>query len=305
MLIMSGPAARDWVTCVRGATLEQCWLGFGTASLHSAVSTQEAVALLETALDHGVTHFDTARAYGWGKTEALLGVVAARRRDEMFIVSKAGIAPPSLLGRAMRKLGLRLPGAREPQFGQFAPAQVQRSVEQSLRALKTDRLDAMLLHEIEAASVTDELKRAVEDLKTSGKALRIGIATDNAASAAIAAEHPELCDIVQVAAPPIGVRAKALGRVPVRHSVLGPRLRQFAADLNADKARAELFADETGLDPQDVSALARLLLAEASRGALVLFSSTRADHIIDNASLLRSANDAVAVEGLERFLAAA
>ncbi|HRO02984.1 MAG TPA: aldo/keto reductase, partial [Terricaulis sp.] len=157
-------------------------LGFGCAGLHGAVSAGEAETLLETALDHGVTHFDTARVYGWGAAEAMLGALAARRRHEMHIVSKAGIAPPSLAGKLLRKTAGRfvpaLARAGAPRFGRFAAADITTSVEESLRALKTDRLDALLLHEIQPAHVTDELKRALQQLKASGKALRIGLATD-------------------------------------------------------------------------------------------------------------------------------
>jgi aryl-alcohol dehydrogenase-like predicted oxidoreductase len=62
-------------------------VGFGCAGLHGAVSAHEAEMLLETALDNGVTHFDTARVYGWGAAEAMLGALARRRRDEMVFVS--------------------------------------------------------------------------------------------------------------------------------------------------------------------------------------------------------------------------
>jgi D-threo-aldose 1-dehydrogenase len=280
-------------------------LGFGCASLHGALSPAEAAALLETALDHGVTHFDTARVYGWGEAEALLAPLAQRRRDEMVIVSKAGVAPPSLAGRMVRKLGRRFAPLGEPRFQQFAPAQITRSFEQSLTALRTDRLDALLLHEIEPASVTDELKRTMEDLQRSGKALRIGIATSNEASAAIVSEHPDLCEVVQLAAPPVGVRGHPLGAVTIRHSVLGPRLNAFAQALNGDRARAARFVRETGFSPHDIDALAQLLLTEASRDGMVLFSSTKREHIIANAKILHAANDASSLQGLARFLAAA
>lgn len=280
-------------------------LGFGCAALHGALSSNEAEALLETALDHGVTHFDTARAYGWGKAEGLLGALALRRRDEMTIVSKAGVAPPTLAGRVLKKLGPKFAAAAEPRFGQFAPAQLVSSVEQSLRALKTDRLDALLLHEIEPASICDEMKRTLETLTASGKALRVGIATSTEASAAIAASHPDLCSVVQLATPPVGARAGAIGGVTIRHSVLGSRLQRFAQALDADKARAARFTAETGCSPRDTSALARLLLKEASRDCMVLFSSSKAENIIANAALLSAADECESVQGLKRFLAAA
>jgi hypothetical protein len=147
--------------------------------------------------------------------------------------------------------------------------------------------------------------RAVQDLRQSGKALRIGIATSAMASAAIAAKHPELCEIVQVEAPPIGARAlpRAKG-TRILHSVLGARLAAFVATLRADPKRAARFASETGCDPADKSSLAGLLLRNAARDGMVLFSSTKAQNIAANAAALAAANDDE-LNGFDRFLAAA
>lgn len=284
-------------------------LGFGCAGLHGAVSHGEAVVLLESALDNGITHFDTARVYGWGAAERMLGELARRRRAEMVIVSKAGIAPPSVAGRLLKKIAGRfspkLAAAGEPAFGQFSGAQITQSVEASLAALGTDRLDALLLHEVEPDHITDELKHALESLKQSGKVLQVGLATNDAATAAIAAAHPELGAVVQVAAAPVGVRGPKSQGVRILHSVLGQRLSDFAAQLNTDPQRAARFAQETGCDPADRGALARLLLKRAARDGLVLFSSTRAANIAANATLLGAANDCEQLQGFDRFLAAA
>lgn len=285
-------------------------LGFGCAALHGAVSAREAEALLETALDHGITHFDTARVYGWGATEAMLGALAKRRRDEMVIVSKAGISPPSMAGRALKKLAGKLApslaAAGEARFGCFAPVQLTESVDASLAALNTDRLDALLLHEIAPEHVNDEMKRALASLKQSGKVLRIGIAAGAEATAAIAAAHPDLCEVLQVAAPPVGRCAMSRGGgVRILHSVLGPRLADFAAALASDATRAARFKHETGCDPADRAALARLLLKRAAREGMALFSSTRAANIVANSTLLGAANDCEELQAFDRFLAAA
>lgn len=285
-------------------------LGFGCAALHGAMSAREAEALLEIALDHGITHFDTARVYGWGAAEAMLGALAKRRRAEMVIVSKAGIAPPSMAGRVLKKFAgafsPQLAAAGDARFGRFSPAQLTESVEASLAALNTDRLDALLLHEIALEHINDEVKRALESLKQSGKALRIGIATSPEATAAIAAAHPDLCDVLQVAAPPVGACAVSRGGgVRILHSVLGARLTEFAAVLAGDSARAHRFRLETGCDPADRAALARLLLKRASREGLALFSSTRAANIVANATLQGAANDCEELQAFDRFLAAA
>ena len=142
---MQGNSSKDF-----GATR----LGFGCAGLHGAVSRNEAIVLLETALDNGITHFDTARVYGWGAAERMLGDLARRRRAEMVIVSKAGIAPPSIAGRLLKKIAGRfspsLAAAGESAFGLFGGADITQSVETSLAALGTRVLTTDSIFELPA-----------------------------------------------------------------------------------------------------------------------------------------------------------
>src|SRR5262245_58942461 len=79
------------------ASLGGARLGFGCARLPGVLSKDDAVELLEAALDSGVSHVDTAPLYGWGEAEPLLGELARRRRSEMTIVTKVGLAPPTAL----------------------------------------------------------------------------------------------------------------------------------------------------------------------------------------------------------------
>jgi len=275
-------------------------LGFGCANLPA-----RSEALLETALDAGIAHFDTARMYDHGAAEGALGAVAQRRRGEMIIVSKAGIAPPGLAGRALKRaLGAipALAAAGEPRFGQFTHAQVMRSVETSLRELKTDYLDALLLHEVAPADITDELKRTLEELVRQGKARRTGIATSAQSTKALLDAHPDLCGIVQVAANEAGAPLPGLAII---HSVLGARLNGFMARLAGDSGLAQRFRDATGIDRGDKDAIATLLLTQemARRpDSVILFSSRSPAQIARNASLLSQAPNLTPHAGFARFL---
>src|SRR4051794_40002142 len=84
-------------------------------------SREEELATLRLGLDLGATLIDTAEMYGDGAAESLVGEAIAGRRDEVFLVSK--VYPP-------------------PASGQAAIS----ACENSLRRLRTDRLDLYLLH---------------------------------------------------------------------------------------------------------------------------------------------------------------
>ncbi|HYD73248.1 MAG TPA: aldo/keto reductase, partial [Candidatus Binatia bacterium] len=73
-----------------GQPLRPAELGFGCARLLMRADRKQAAELVETALDAGIRHIDVARSYGDGRTEALVGELARRRRAQMTIVTKAG-----------------------------------------------------------------------------------------------------------------------------------------------------------------------------------------------------------------------
>lgn len=273
-------------------------IGFGCAYLLAAgLTMRQALALVETALDSGIRHFDTARMYGHGEAEALLGDVARRRREDMFIVTKAGIEPPSLMSRMARRAlgaaGLDAANLGQPVKHAFAPRQVRRSVETSLRELKTDYVDALLLHDIAPADVTQALKDEVSALKLEGKIRRIGVATSAAEAAVISAAHPEICELTQLPAPPWSASSEASDPARIMHSVLGGRLSHFLEVLASNEDAARRFEAEVGVAASDRSAVANLFLQRAladNPSGVTLFSSTRREHIVQNATSATDVN---------------
>lgn len=277
----------------------QTRLGFGCAHLPGRLARREALAVLETAFDAGIRHFDVARMYGDGQAEGIVGAFARGRRAELSLVTKAGITPAShgIAARTLRQalhaapaLATFIPAAARdalaPRFGQFAPAQIRDSLEKSLRELQTDYIDALLLHECAPHHVTDELKLTLERLKADGKIKRWGIACLAEPSRALITTHPDLCDVVQVAAA-ADVRPLPDAALIV-HSVLGRRLAALAEKLEGDAALAARFQAVVSADPRDRSALAAVLIQwELQRrpDAMVLFSSTAPARIRRNAAL--------------------
>ncbi len=292
----------------------QTRLGFGCAHLPGKLARRDALAVLETAFEAGIRHFDVARMYGDGQAESIVGAFARGRRAALSLVTKVGIAPASrgIAARALRHALHAAPtlakftptavrDALAPRFGQFAPVQIRQSVEKSLRELRTDYVDALLLHECAPHHITDELKRALERLKADGKIKRWGIASPAEPTRALIASQPDLCGIVQVAAA-ADVRPPP-GAALIVHSVLGKRLAALAERLAGDGALAARFQADVGADPRDRSALAEMLMRwELQRRpeAIVLFSSTTPAQIRQNAALLSSTRGAPA--GLASFM---
>lgn len=280
-------------------------LGFGSAAIPGGSPRADSIALIEAAIAAGIRHFDTARMYGAGAAEGVLGHAAACHRDAMMIVTKAGIAPSTQLARAAAKLTagiVTLPGAR-PRFGRFSAAQVKESLEQSLRALNTDFVDALLLHEVAAADITDDLVRALEDLQREGHVGLTGVATSIAETRKVLALHPDLCQVVQ--APLAWLDANCTlpsGATLVIHSVFGP---EFAAlrDRLANREIAALFQAAAGLDAGDADAVGHLWLQSArarNPDGVTLFSTSRMARVRANAAL-PAADAGAALAALRAF----
>jgi len=270
-------------------------LGFGAAPASGTYTARETRALLDVAYENGIRHFDTAPVYGWGEGEAAMGAFAANRSD-VTIATKVGISPPSRTQRLVAKLSGKEAAARR---GQFTPAQVRHSVEQSLRRLGTPRLDALLLHEPGVEDVDDELIGTLEALKHEGKIAAAGVAANADVTAALLMRYPDAFQIAQIPAAGIVQIASAPAKVSIiTHSVLGPRVANVLSRLQADQALAANFHDETGLaadDPFGVAqTLLRVALARNSDG-ITLFSSSREAVVRSNANLSPASESLVAI----------
>jgi len=196
----------DYVTLAPGLPASSR-LGFGCGSVMGRVSRRESERAIAAALDHGITHFDVARAYGYGEAEALLGAVLKGRRDRVVIASKFGLAAPSGSG-ALRRLkplaqGLvaAVPGVRpilRSALGanvraadRFSATAATTSLDQSLAALATDYLDILFLHDCDADDLTDELTAFLDAQVAAGKIRAYGVATSLEAVAALERRRAE------------------------------------------------------------------------------------------------------------------
>lgn len=269
------------------AGLEASCLGFGCASLGSRVGRKEGIIALEKAFERGVTWFDLAPAYGRGQAEVIAADFLKGRRDRVQVATKVGLAPPKSrplvdhfmpLARWMMEAApqlrqlVRRSGLQANRRLPLTPQLVQRSIEASLRRLRTDHVDLLGIHNAAPEDLArDELKRAFEDLVTAGKARAIAVAGgEEAACFALTREAVVPVSVIQIPLPPPGApvtilrRARAVDAGLIVHSVFGipggegPQLSRLATDVSLrDQA-----ADAVGTDDPRL-ALGRLRLARA------------------------------------------
>jgi aryl-alcohol dehydrogenase-like predicted oxidoreductase len=169
-------------------------LGFGCASVMGRVGRRDSLRALGAAYDAGVTFFDTARSYGYGESEGLLGEFIAGKRDRVVISTKFGILPvrQSAWKRVAKPLARKVfslvPGVRNTVKGQiaaqFQPNQftvdvLRDSLETSLRRLRTDYVDLLFMHSPPASVLEqDDLLGELENLVTAGKVRAAGLSAD-------------------------------------------------------------------------------------------------------------------------------
>lgn len=197
---------------------------------------RQAIAALRRGLDCGLSHIDTAELYGSGHVEELVGEAIAGRRDEVFLVSKVLPAHATYEGTL-------------------------RACDQSLRRLRTDRLDCYLLHWPGSLPLVETI-RAFEHLERAGKIASWGLSNFDVAdlegALAIAGPARIACDQVLYHLNERSVEAAVLpwclrhgvalvayspfgaGRFPSPRSAGGRELTRIARDRGATERQVAL-----------------------------------------------------------------
>ena len=131
-------------------------------------SDDEAVEMLQTAHDLGITLFDAADTYGNGRSEEQLAKAFADRRERVVYATKFGY---DFSNSAQTRRGQ----SELPQ--NFSPAFVRAALEASLRRLRTDYIDIYQMHNARMAQIDDDaLWELLESFKNEGKVRMYGIA---------------------------------------------------------------------------------------------------------------------------------
>jgi aryl-alcohol dehydrogenase-like predicted oxidoreductase len=139
-------------------------LSFG---LGPATDHREAVRVIRSAVDRGVTLFDTAEGYGPFVNEELVGEALQPVRDRVLICTKFGFkidADNQIVGLDSR------------------PRHIRDVVEASLRRLRTDRIDLLYQHRVDPVVPMEDVAGAVKDLVAAGKVKHFGLSEASAAN---------------------------------------------------------------------------------------------------------------------------
>ena len=137
-------------------------IGYGAWEIggsYGSFEESEIFAAVGRALDLGVTLFDTARGYGAGQSEELLGRALGSRRSEAIVVTKCGL--PTRPGQKPR---------RDSRYQSII-----NDVEASLASLHMDHVDLLLQHWPDPETPIEESMRALVDVQQAGKARYIGV----------------------------------------------------------------------------------------------------------------------------------
>src|SRR6266481_4269619 len=148
------------------SNLEVSALGLGCMGMSFSYGVvhdkKEMIALLRTAVDRGITFFDTAEVYGPFANEELVGEALAPLRDQVVIATKFGFKPDPNGGPRWSGLDSR-------------PEHIKEVAEASLKRLKTDVIDLFYQHRVDPNVPIEDVAGAVKDLIHQGKVKHFGL----------------------------------------------------------------------------------------------------------------------------------
>ena len=253
-----------------------CWpiggaMYAGEKSLgYTQTDDAESLRTIHAALDQGVTLFDTAAAYGAGHSERLLGT-ALKGRSDALVVTKIGIGVDE--------------ETRQITFDDKEPSRVLPAIDDCLRRLDRDRIDAVLLH-INTLPIAeaDPIFEQMEVARTAGKIRSFGWSTDFSESASAFADQPGFATVehamnVFVSPPRIQQMTRekgltALIRSPLAMGLLTGKFDETtqmrAGDIRASNAMVIKYFQDGRPNPEFIARLnaVRELLSSGGRSLL-------------------------------------
>ena len=258
-------------------------IGFGCVGLSSIMFEHQALALLETAYDSGVTHFDTAPLYGQGYSERILGNFLRRKRDLVTVTTKFGLGhnrksiipsifalPLNKLQKNIKKRSISSPVFREPDllsFRRIEKMDIKNSLENSLRNMRTDYINYFLLHEGLPYFLTDESLNYLTDLLDRGVVNKIGFSANYLNIINPIADFDNDWKILQyensLLHPSLPIIQKYPEKLHILHSVFSP-------------------LKYTNYDTKTPTAILLAIALKRNPEGIVLFSSTQNKHISEN-----------------------
>lgn len=146
--------------------LEVSALGLGCMGLSfgygPATDKQQAISLIRTAVERGITFFDTAEVYGPFTNEEVVGEALAPIREQVVVATKFGFAPSAVNESRWSDLDSR-------------PEHIKEVADASLKRLKTDVIDLFYQHRVDTNVPIEDVAGAVKELIDAGKVKHFGL----------------------------------------------------------------------------------------------------------------------------------
>lgn len=158
----------------------------------SEQTQRDAIQVIRIALDEGINFFDHADIYTYGKSEEVFSAIwqeVPNLREKIILQSKCGIRFPGD------------PNEKAPHRFDFSYEHIVEAVNGSLKRLKTDYLDILLLHRPDPLVEPEEVARAFDYLQRTGKVRFFGVSNHTAAQIALLRryiEQPLVCNQVEL-----------------------------------------------------------------------------------------------------------
>ena len=286
-----------------GTGIKTTTVGFGCATLFRIPDAAERRRLLHVAYEAGIRHFDVAPMYGLGKAETELGSFIRSHRSEVTVTTKFGIRPTlagrcfSCVQRPVRRILRSKPAVGDQvrahaaaptrllyKKGGYDAVNAKRSLRRSLRRLRTDYVDLLLLHDPIPGSVRSaEIYAFLEDARTAGLIRSWGIAGAPEVTLEVALSFHHV-PVQQVRS---HILASSFPSVPdcsalITYGVISSPLAQIVRHVRASEAVRERWSTATGADCGDPEVTSSFLLRaafQANSSGVVLFGATRPPHI--------------------------
>lgn len=170
-------------------------LGFGCVALTTYRFKSNAIKMLELAYSNGITNYDTAPLYGRGYSEEILGSFIKNKRNKIVVTTKVGLGslvpnsipakialPLNAIIKAIKrdkkiteKISTELP--KPITYRKIDKNAIEQFLQLSLKRLNSNYIDNYFLHEALPSFITDEGWQYLEEMKSKGIILNIGVAT--------------------------------------------------------------------------------------------------------------------------------
>lgn len=279
-------------------------LGFGLSSIAGSGNFSHQQNLIKTAIDCGVTHFDTAPYYGSGDAEKILGDILSTCPDKVTITTKFGLFPVSggmagsLLRSTFRPIFRRVSPIKriassfvsqtssQTKKNVFEKGELLFSLNESIRKLRRP-VDIFLLHDADKAFAQNpQTIQELDEARKTGKTLLTGISGAEEIIQDIISRKPEIYSIAQLensltSEVSVSKLARSGADVITHRSIQGG-LKQLMFLIEKRPGFKQVWLREIGFDPSDTDKLVQMLIELAlyeNPNGTVLFSSTQPDRI--------------------------